>query len=57
MRMEIAKKEMLRCKEYDYVVVNDVVDYVVNDVITILHAEKLKPSRILKKISEVIENA
>lgn len=56
-RLEIAKEEIKRSNEYDYVVFNDIVDYAVCDLSTIIKAESLKRKRLENKISEVMENA
>ena len=54
-RLEIAQKEMLKAKDYDYVVVNDVLDYAVSDLRTIISAEGKKTSRNNKLINEVLK--
>lgn len=52
-RLEIAADELSRIEEYNYIVINDELENVVNDVKTIISAEKLKVSRRNKIISEV----
>lgn len=52
-RLEIAADELSRIEEYNYIVINDELEDVVNDVKTIISAEKLKVSRRNKIISEV----
>lgn len=52
-RLEIAADELLRIEEYNYIVINDELENAVNDVKTIISAEKLKVSRRNKIISEV----
>ena len=54
-RLDIACKELTRICEYDYVVVNDDLMSAVDDIKTIISAEKLKVSRKNKFISEVIK--
>lgn len=54
-RLDIACKELTRICEYDYVVVNDDLMSAVDDIKTIIFAEKLKVSRRNKFISEVIK--
>ncbi|MCR4925125.1 MAG: guanylate kinase [Clostridiales bacterium] len=56
-RLKIAKDEINRSNEYDYVVFNDVVDYAVCDLSTIIKAESLKRKRLTNKINEVMNNA
>ena len=56
-RMEIAKTELERAVEYDYIVENDVLEEAVEDIITIIKAEKLKVNKMKNKLSEVINNA
>ena len=56
-RLQTAKEEIKRVSEYDYVVENDDLDKAVNDVITIIKAERLKYKNMKNKVSEVIENA
>lgn len=55
-RMAIAKDEIMRSDEYDYIVVNDVVDYAVSDICAIIQAEKLNSVRMQSKVKEVLEN-
>ena len=52
-RLEIASDELSRVGEYDYIVINDELTNAVNDIKTIISAEKLKVSRRKKIISEV----
>lgn len=56
-RLEIAEKEIEKAYEYDYVVVNDVLEDAVSDVMSIIKAESLKTDKMQSKISEVINNA
>ena len=55
-RMFIANSEIRRATEYDYIVVNDVLDRAVEDIETIIKAEKFKTKRNVKIISEVMNN-
>lgn len=55
-RLFIADNEIRRAVEYDYIVVNDVLDRAVEDIDTIIKAERLKTSRNKNTISEVINN-
>ena len=55
-RLVIAREEMRRAPDYDYVVVNDTVENAVAGIETIIKAERLKISRNKKMISEVINN-
>lgn len=52
-RLKIATSELSRVGEYDYIVINDKLEDAVNDVKTIIQAEKLKISRRNNIISEV----
>lgn len=56
-RLEIAKNELLRAEEFDYIVENDVLEEAVEDIIAIIKAEKLKIKIMKNKLSEVINNA
>ena len=56
-RLEIAKEEMLRASEYDFIVKNDELENAVNDVISIVNAQLLKIENNKNIIKEVIENA
>lgn len=56
-RMTIAKEEIARSEEYDYIVVNDVVDYAVSDICAIIQAERLRSGRMKYKVSEVLDHA
>jgi len=55
-RLVIAREEIRRAPEYDYVVVNDDLDKAVADIQTIINSERMKTERNKKLISEVINN-
>lgn len=55
-RLEIAKNEILRSADYDFVVVNDDLDEAANNVLSIIKALKFTYKRMNHKISEVIKN-
>ena len=56
-RLEIARTELQRATEYDYIVENDVLQEAVEDVKTIIRAEKLRTYIMQTKLREVIDNA
>lgn len=56
-RLDIAKKEIERSNEYDYIVFNDIIDTATQDLSAIIRAEALKRKRLSDKIKEVIKNA
>lgn len=55
-RLVIAREEIRRASEYDYVVINDSVENAVEGIETIIAAERKKTIRNKKIISEVINN-
>ncbi len=55
-RLVIAREEIKKASEYDYIVVNDTIENVVARIETIIDAERLKTSKNKKIISEVINN-
>ena len=56
-RLKIAVREIERCKdEYDYVVINDDLQDAVDDIKTIINAERHKVSRSNIFLSEVCKN-
>ncbi len=55
-RLVIAKEEIRRASEYDYVVINDTVENAVAGIETIINAERKKTFRNKKILSEVINN-
>ncbi len=55
-RLVIAREEIRRAVEYDYIVINDNVENAVNSIETIINAERLKLKRNKKILSEVINN-
>lgn len=55
-RLVIAREEIRRAAEYDYIVINDTVENAVAGIETIINAERKKTSRNKKIISEVINN-
>jgi guanylate kinase len=48
-RLGKARSEMSKMEEYDYVIVNDKIENVVHNIISIIEAEKLKVSRNLER--------
>jgi len=55
-RLSIAVNEIRRSIEYDYCVINDVVNYAVSDICSIIQAERQRTSRMKTIISEVINS-
>ena len=56
-RLSIAEDEIKKAGEYDYIVVNDVLDEAISNIMSIIKAESLKTNKMINKISEVINNA
>ena len=56
-RMEIAKTELERAVEYDYIIENDVLEDAVSDVMSIIRAGQLEIKYMQNKIREVMTNA
>lgn len=56
-RLKTAEYEMTQATKFDYLVINDQLEDAVNNLNTIINAERLKTFRIINKISEVEENA
>ncbi len=56
-RLEIAKDELKRANEYDYIIENDTLEEAVDDLICIIRAERFKEKYMINKVSEVINNA
>lgn len=56
-RLEIAKTEIQKAEEYDYIIVNDDLDKAVNDIMSIIRANELCADKMKNKICEVICNA
>lgn len=55
-RLVIAREEIRRAPEYDYIVINDTIENAVADIETIINSERMKTSRNKNIISEVINN-
>ena len=55
-RLVIAREEIRRASEYDYIVINDTVENAVAGIETIINAERQKTKKNKKIISEVINN-
>lgn len=55
-RLVIAREEIRRASEYDYVVINDTIDNAVAGIETIINAERQKTFRNKKIIREVMNN-
>ena len=55
-RLKIAENEMQRANEYNYIVINDDLPVCVNDVLSIIKAERLKYSNMQEKIKNIINN-
>ncbi|MCL2107261.1 MAG: guanylate kinase [Oscillospiraceae bacterium] len=56
-RLEIAKTELLHAQDYDYIILNDMLDYAVSDFRTIIRAERQRSCRRLYLIDEVLQDA
>lgn len=56
-RLEIAKHELSRANEYDYIIENDVLEEAVENLICIIRAERFRTKYMINKVSEVINNA
>lgn len=57
MRMDAAIGEIQCADKYDYIVFNDVLEDVVEDITAIIKAEKFKSTRMKNLVREVIKNA
>lgn len=55
-RMDIAKEEIERACEYDYIVINDDLDDAVDELLSIINGNKIKNQNIKETISEVLNN-
>lgn len=55
-RLKIAESEMDRAKEYNYIVINDELSVCVNDVLSIIKAERLKYSNMKNNVEKIINN-
>lgn len=55
-RLERAKKEISEAYNYDYIVINDNLNECVNDILTIICAERMKSRRINYVIDEVLRS-
>lgn len=55
-RLNVAKKEILQAKHYNYVVINDTVEQAVEEIATIISSEKHKTSRNPALIERVLNN-
>ncbi|MGN1320798.1 MAG: guanylate kinase [Acutalibacteraceae bacterium] len=53
-RINEALQEIARATEYDYIVVNDVIDTAVDDVITVMSVDRFKTDRNLNLINKVL---
>ena len=56
-RLEIAKDELSRACEYDYIIENDVLEEAIDDLICIIRAERLRSKNMINKVREVLDNA
>ena len=55
-RLEVALYEISQAVKYDYIVVNDVLQEAVNDFITVIKSERLRTSRQLFLVNDVLNN-
>ena len=55
-RMAIARDELACAGDYDYIVINDVLEDAVSDVLAIIRASKLQKEHMLEKLSEVTDH-
>ncbi len=56
-RLEIARQELSRASEYDFIIENDVLEEAIEDLICIIRAERFKTKHMINKVREVINNA
>lgn len=56
-RLKIAREELSRADEYDFIIENNILENAVNDVLSIVRAQQLKILNMKNKIREVITNA
>lgn len=56
-RLEIAKTELERASEYDYIIENSVLEDAVSDVMSIIRAGQLEIKNMHNKVREVMTNA
>lgn len=56
-RLFIAKTELQRAHEYDFIVENNVLEDAVNDIMSIIRASRLEISNMKNKLREVMKNA
>lgn len=56
-RINIAKNEIMRASEYDYIIINDIVDRAADDICAVVRAERLRYKNMKKYVNEVINNA
>lgn len=52
-RMQIARRELEKANQYDYIVINDTVEKAAEDILSIIAAEKCSKKRREKFIDEV----
>ncbi len=55
-RLEIAKNEILRSADYDFVVINDKIDEAASNVLNIINSMNFTYKKMSNKISEVVKN-
>lgn len=55
-RINQAEREIKEAYQYDYAIVNDKLDYAVDDLVSVIKAEKMKKNK-KNKIDEVLNNA
>ena len=55
-RLLIAQAELQSAADYDYIVINDVLEDAVEDVLAIIRASRLKPELSISKIREVMNH-
>ena len=55
-RFAQARSEIQRASEYDYIIVNDVLEEAVDDFLAIIRSHQLKTEKNIKLINEVISD-
>lgn len=56
-RLKAAQEEILKAKDYDYVIVNDTIENAIEQIITVIAAEKCRYVRSKSTIERVLGNA
>ncbi len=54
-RLDVALLEIKKCKDYDYIIINDDLEKAFDELRSVITAEKVKRERVIKRVKEIFD--